>query len=387
MAFHRQIQGALRELEDAGLRRFPKQISGAQGPELEIDGRRLICLCSNNYLGLAAEAALSDAAQAAAKYEGLGASSSRLITGSMEAHAEAERAFAAFAGAEDAAIFSSGYAANLGTIQALVGPDDLIFSDALNHASLIDGCRLSRARVHVFRHRDPEDLEALLRAHRAKGRRALLISDSLFSMDGDLAPVAELQALAREYDAGLMLDEAHALGVLGPEGRGLAAREGVRADVLVGTLGKSFGAAGAFVAGGRDLVSLIRNRARSFVFSTAPPPLVLRAALAALPLLRQADAARARLLGHAERLRRELRTLGFEVPSGESQILPVLVGENRRTMQLSAELLERGVFVQGIRPPTVPLGSARLRLAPMATHSTDHIDRAIDAFASLAHPS
>ena len=387
MAFHRQIQGALRELEDAGLRRFPKQISGAQGPELEIDGRRLICLCSNNYLGLAAEAALSDAAQAAAKYEGLGASSSRLITGSMEAHAEAERAFAAFAGAEDAAIFSSGYAANLGTIQALVGPDDLIFSDALNHASLIDGCRLSRAGVHVFRHRDPEHLEGLLRAHRAKGQRALLISDSLFSMDGDLAPVAELQALAREYDAGLMLDEAHALGVLGPEGRGLAAREGVRADVLVGTLGKSFGAAGAFVAGGRDLVSLIRNRARSFVFSTAPPPLVLRAALAALPLLRQADAARARLLGHAERLRRELRTLGFEVPSGESQILPVLVGENRRTMQLSAELLERGVFVQGIRPPTVPLGSARLRLAPMATHSTDHIDRAIDAFASLAHPS
>jgi 8-amino-7-oxononanoate synthase len=302
----------------------------------------------------------------------------------MDAHREAEAALARFVGAPDAALFSTGYAANVGALQSLAGPGDLLFSDALNHASLIDGCRLSRATVHVYRHADPSHLESLLREHRSGGRRAIILSDSLFSMDGDAAPLAQLSDLAKRFDAGLFVDEAHALGVLGPSGRGLAAAVGVQPDVLVGTLGKSFGVAGAFVAGRDDLVSLVRNRARSFVYSTAPPPLIARAACAAIPLVEDANEPRRRLLNHASRLRAELRALGFDVPDGESQILPVLIGDNDRTMRLSAKLLDRGVFVQGIRPPTVPVGTARLRLTPMATHRPEHIDRALAAFAALA---
>ena len=385
MGFETQIEEALRELEAAGLRRHPMRISGAQGPEVEIDGRRVVCLCSNNYLGLATHPALAAAAATTAGLEGSGAGASRLITGTMDAHHEAEAALASFAGSESAALFSTGYAANLGTIQALLGPGDAVFSDTLNHASLIDGCRLSRAEIHVYRHRDVEHLESLLKAKRSRARRALVITDSVFSMDGVIAPVADLGRVARSFDCGFLVDEAHALGVLGPGGRGVCAAEGVRPDILMGTLGKSFGVAGAFVAASEPLVSFIRNRARSFVYSTAPPPTLVRAALAALPLVRDADEARAQLLAHASRLRGGLREHGYDVPAGQTQILPVLIGENDRTMRLSAELFDRGVFVQGIRPPTVPAGTARLRLTPMATHRTDQIDRAIEAFASMAH--
>ena len=281
-------------------------------------------------------------------------------------------------------MFSSGYAANVGTIQALVGRGDAIFSDALNHASLIDGARLSRADVHVFRHADPEHLESMLRTHRGSAGRALIVTDSLFSMDGDRAPLRELSTLARDHDAGLLVDEAHALGVFGPGGRGLCAEAGVRPQVLIGTLGKSFGVSGAYASGSAEIVSYLRNRARSFVYSTAPPPPIARAALAAIPLVEGADERRQALLDHAAQLRRGLRERGFDVPDRESQILPVLIGDNHRTMQLSAELLDRGVFVQGIRPPTVPAGSARLRLTAMATHRPEQIEHALEAFASLA---
>jgi 8-amino-7-oxononanoate synthase len=387
MGFESQIEEALRRLDAAGLRRHPVLISGPQGPEVEIDGEPVICLCSNNYLGLAAHPAIATAAASAAHQEGSGAAASRLVTGTMTAHAEAEAAFAAYVGAPSAVLFSTGYAANVGALQALAGPGDAVFSDALNHASIIDGCRLSRADVHVYRHRDLDHLESLLRTHRAEARRALVITDSVFSMDGVVAPVADLMRLTRSFDAGLMVDEAHALGVLGPQGRGVCAAAGIEPDVRVGTLGKSFGVAGAFVAASADVCGFVRNRARSFVYSTAPPPTLVRAALAALPLVRDADDARTTLLGHASRLRSGLRACGFEVPDGETQILPVLIGENDRTMQLSAELLDRGVFVQGIRPPTVPNGTARLRLTPMATHRPEHIDRALDAFATVARPS
>jgi 8-amino-7-oxononanoate synthase len=383
MGFQTQIRNALSELEAAGLLRRPLRISGPQGPELEIDGRRVLCFCSNNYLGLADHPSLVAAATASAHDEGVGATASRLITGTMDAHREAEVAYAEFVGAPAAALFSTGYAANVGTVQALAGPDDVIFSDALNHASLIDGCRLSRAKVHVYSHRDVNHLESLLRQHRPASRRALVVTDSIFSMDGDAAPLRDISSLARSFDAGLLVDEAHALGVFGPAGRGLAAARGVEPDVVVGTLGKSFGVAGAFVAASEEVVSLIRNQARSFVYSTAPPPMVARAAIAALELVREADHARDTLLANAATLRAGLRSLGFEVPDGDSQILPIFIGENDRTMQLSAKLLARGVFVQGIRPPTVPEGTARLRLTPMATHRPEQIDRAIEAFASL----
>jgi len=383
MGFQTQIREALLELEAAGLLRTPLRISGPQGPEVQIDGRPVLCLCSNNYLGLANHPALSTACEASGRDDGVGAAASRLITGTMEAHGQAEVAFADFLGRPAAALFSTGYAANVGTVQALVGPGDAVFSDALNHASLIDGSRLSRAEVHVYSHRDVGHLESLLKKHRTRARRSLIMTDSLFSMDGVTAPLREIEQLARSFESGLLVDEAHALGVLGPHGRGLSSALGVAPDVIVGTLGKSFGVAGAFVAASEDIVSLIRNRARSFVYSTAPPPMIARAAIAALQLVREADAARATLLGHARKLRADLRRLGFNVPAGESQILPVLIGDNDRTMQLSARLLARGVFVQGIRPPTVPERTARLRITPMATHRPDQIDRAIAAFASV----
>lgn len=384
MAFQTQIREALAELAAAGLLRHPLSISGAQGPEVEVDGRAVLCFCSNNYLGLANHPELVDASNAARYNEGVGAAASRLITGTMDAHRSAEQAYADFVGKPAAALFATGYAANLGTVQALAGPQDLVFSDALNHASLIDGARLSRAQVHVYRHRDVDHLEALLQEHRPGARRALILTDSLFSMDGVTAPLADISRVARSFDAGLVVDEAHALGVFGPHGRGLAASMGVEPDVIVGTLGKSFGLAGAFVAASEDVVSLIRNRARSFVYSTAPPPMIARAAIVALRLVHDAEHARHTLLTHANHLRSGLRQLGFEVPDGDSQILPVLVGENDRTMQLSAKLLDRGVFVQGIRPPTVPEGTARLRLTPMATHRPEHIQRALEVFGSLA---
>ena len=383
MAFQTQIRDALSQLEAAGLLRRPLRISGPQGPEVEIDGRRVLCFCSNNYLGLANHPALVEAAAASAHHDGVGAAASRLITGTMDSHRQAEVAFADFLGAPATVLFSTGYSANLGTIQALVGPGDAIFSDALNHASLIDGCRLSRATVHVYSHRDSDHLESLLRDHRSRSRRALIVTDSLFSMDGVTAPLRDIATLARSFDAGLLVDEAHALGVFGPNGRGLSAAMGIEPDVVVGTLGKSFGVAGAFVAASEAVVGLIKNRARSFVYSTAPPPMIARAAVAALQLVREADDARTSLLRNAELLRSGLRTLGFKIPDENSQILPVFIGDNERTMQLSAKLLDRGVFVQGIRPPTVPAGTARLRLTPMATHRPEHIERAIDAFASL----
>ena len=382
MGFQTQIREALSELDAAGLLRRPLQISGPQGPEVDIDGQRVLCFCSNNYLGLADHPALVDAL-ASAQGEGVGAAASRLISGTMDAHRDAEAAYADFLGTPAAVLFSTGYAANVGTVQALAGTGDMIFSDALNHASLIDGCRLSRANVRVYAHRNVDHLGSLLREHRPRAGRALIITDSLFSMDGVIAPLREIAELARSFDAGLMVDEAHALGVFGPNGRGLSAELGIQPDVVVGTLGKAFGVAGAFVAASEEVVSLIRNRARSFVYSTAPPPMLARAAIEALRLVREADDGRHALLENASELRSQLRALGFDIPSENSQILPVLIGENNRTMQLSAELLDKGVFVQGIRPPTVAEGTARLRLTPMATHRPEHIERAIDAFASL----
>ncbi|MDB4278944.1 8-amino-7-oxononanoate synthase [Deltaproteobacteria bacterium] len=382
MGFQTQIREALSELDAAGLLRRPLQISGPQGPEVDIDGQRVLCFCSNNYLGLADHPALVDAL-ASAQGEGVGAAASRLISGTMDAHRDAEAAYADFLGTPAAVLFSTGYAANVGTVQALAGTGDIIFSDALNHASLIDGCRLSRANVRVYAHRNVDHLGSLLREHRPRAGRALIITDSLFSMDGVIAPLREIAELARSFDAGLMVDEAHALGVFGPNGRGLSAELGIQPDVVVGTLGKAFGVAGAFVAASEEVVSLIRNRARSFVYSTAPPPMLARAAIEALRLVHEADDARHALLENASELRSQLRALGFDIPSENSQILPVLIGENNRTMQLSAELLDKGVFVQGIRPPTVAEGTARLRLTPMATHRPEHIERAIDAFASL----
>jgi 8-amino-7-oxononanoate synthase len=351
---------------------------------LIVDGRDVLCLCSNNYLGLAGDPRLAEAIRAGLDEEGIGSGASRLISGSMAGHRRAEEALARFVGRPAAALFSTGYACNVGVVQALVGRDDLIFSDILNHASLIDGARLSRATIVVYRHNDPADLRRKLQKHRHEGRAALIMTESLFSMDGDLAPLGDLASLADEFGAGLLVDDAHALGVYGAQGRGLSHGFAHRVDVVIGTLGKALGAHGAFVAASADTVELIRNRARSYIFSTAPAPALARAAEVAAQLVEVAESRRTALHAHAQRLRAGLHDLGYRLVDGDGPIIPVLVGDSAATMALSQALLARGIFAHGIRPPTVPPGTGRLRVVPMATHSEDDIDEALAAFAEVS---
>jgi 8-amino-7-oxononanoate synthase len=378
--FHDAVQSALSALESAGLLRVPRVIEGPHGPEVEIEGRRVLNLCSNDYLGLAGDPRLAAAAIHAIQETGVGAGASRQISGTGTWHRAAETRLAAFAALPSAALFSTGYAANVGAIPALVDPGALILSDRLNHASLIDGCRLSRARALVYDHLDCDHVERLLRAHRAEHSTALLVTESLFSMDGDLAPLASLRALCDRYEVGLYVDEAHAIGVLGPHGRGACAAAGVTADVLVGTLGKAFGVSGAFVAGAPALVRLVQNRSRSFVFSTASPAALAAAVIAATDAVEAADDRRATLAAHAIHLRAALEAVGYRVSRGTSAIIPVVIGDPASTMRLSADLLAAGVFVHGIRPPTVPPGTSRLRITPMATHTRDQLDVALASF-------
>jgi 8-amino-7-oxononanoate synthase len=373
-------------IEAAGLLRRVRALDSASEPEVILNGRRVLCLASNNYLGLAAHPEVVDAATAAARRYGAGAGSARLITGGNVLHDELEARLAAFKGSEAALLFSSGYLANLGTVAALVGPGDAVFSDELNHASIIDGCRLSRADVHVYRHADAGDLADLLGTWRQRAgsdRRALVVTDSVFSMDGDIAPLPDLLAVSERYGAILMVDEAHATGVVGPGGRGGVAAYGLegRVGVVMGTLSKALGAAGGFIAGSADLCAYLRNRARSFIFDTALPPPTAAAALAALQIVEREPERPVRARRLANRLAAGLRSAGYDVPDPPAAVLPVIIGEPDPAMRLSTRLLEAGVLVTAIRPPTVPTGTSRLRATVMATHTDAEIDRAIAAFA------
>lgn len=351
------------------------------GPVVEVDGRELLCLASNDYLGLAADPALADAVAHGARRWGAGAGASRLVTGNLRVHREAEAALAAWLDAPAALLFASGHAANLGVLQALPEEGDLVLSDTLDHASIIDGCRLSHARVLVFRHGDLGHAEELLRTHRASARSAFLVTDAVFSMDGVAADVVGLRALADRFDAALLVDEAHSIGVLGPGGRGLCAARAVRPDVLVGTLGKSLGLAGAFVAAAPEVIELLTNRARSFVFSTAIAPALAAAVPVAVERARTGDALRAALADRARALRSGLEERGWPVAGGESPIVPVVLGAEEAALGAAARLESRGVLVRPIRPPTVPVGTARLRITVSAAHTPAHIARALDAFA------
>jgi len=384
VTFEAHVRRALDALTRDALLRVPRVHEASQAAELLIGGSRLINLCSNDYLGLAADPALARAAADALHEHGLGAGASRLVTGTHDLHRRAEARLARYVGSPSALLFATGFAANIGSVPALAGKDDVIFSDALNHASLIDGARLSRARVIIYRHGDAQHLEELLGLHRAAYRAALVITESLFSMDGDLAPLVDLRALCDRFDAGLYVDEAHALGVLGPDGRGLCAAHGVTPDALVGTLGKAFGCSGAFVAGSADLITLLENRARSFVFSTAAPHALAAAAIVACDLVEQAAERRRRLLANALHVREQLTSFGYRVPAGLGPVIPAIVGSAEGVMALSRALYERGIFVQGIRPPTVPAGTSRLRITPIATHTDAQLGRALEAFAALA---
>ena len=363
-----ELDERLAELESSGLRRRLRIVEGPQGPQVVLDGRPVLLLCSNNYLGLADHPRLRRAAADAALSLGTSAGASRLISGSMSIHADLESSLAAFKQTEAALLFGSGYLANTGTIAALAGRGEVVFSDELNHASIIDGCRLAGAETFVYRHRDTEHLEWGLRE--ASGRGALIVTDGVFSMDGDIAPLPELVDLARRHRCRLLVDEAHAIGCIGPGGRGSVAAAGVtdEVDVIVGTLGKALGGYGAYVCGSTEMIDFLINSARPFIFSTAPPPPAVAAAQAALELLAAQPRLVERLASNAAALRAGLLAEGLHPIGSDTQIVPLVIGEADDAMVLCERLLSEGVFAQAIRPPTVPPGTCRLRLTTMATH-------------------
>jgi 8-amino-7-oxononanoate synthase len=381
------LHDELAQLERLALRRQRVVRHAPLQPEVQLAGRRWVQFASNDYLGLAADPRLAEAAAEALRAQGAGAGASGLITGHTEAHQALEAELAAFEGTEAALVFSSGYAANVGTISALVGRGDVVFSDQWNHASIIDGCRLSRADVVVYPHGDVAALQQHLR--RAAGyRRRLIVSDTLFSMHGDVAPLEPLAELARRYEAMLMVDEAHATGVFGPAGRGLAEASHVEdeIDVRLGTLSKALGASGGFVAGSRALVDWLAQRARSYMFSTAPAPGSCGAARAALRIVAAEPQRRQRLLATAERVRAALVAQGWNVWPGHSQIIPIVVGAPQAALDLADALRQRGLWVPAIRPPSVPPGQSCLRISLSYAHTDAMIEQLLAALAELRPP-
>lgn len=376
------FENELALLREAGLYRQMRLVEGSQGSRVRIGGREVLLLCSNNYLGLADHPALKKAAIEAVERFGVSSGASRLVSGNMELHEELERRIARFKGTGGAVVFNSGYAANTGMLQALAGRGDVIFSDKLNHASIVDGAILSRAELVRYPHNDMAALRRLLARTEVKGRR-LIVTDGVFSMDGDLAPLKELAALKREFGALLMVDDAHGTGVLGEAGRGSAELHDVMAevDIHMGTFGKALGSFGAYAAASSGIIDYLRNKARSFIFSTSLPPAVLAASLAALDVVESDEGKllRQRLTQSSARFRGALHTAGFDTMTSETQIIPVYVGAAEKTMEFSRLLLEEGIFVQGIRPPTVPAGSCRLRCTLMATHTDHDLEEAVSA--------
>lgn len=382
MSVHEELE----QIRGRGLYRTTRLIQGRQSQRVVLDGSEVLMLCSNNYLGLADHPALSRASIAATERFGTSSAASRLVSGTMELHELLEAEVAAFKQTAAALVFNSGYAANSGIISALAGRGDVIFSDRLNHASIVDGALLSGARLVRYPHNDHAALARLLEKRRGSGR-CLIVTDGVFSMDGDIAPLKELVDLKRSHDALLMVDDAHGSGVLGPQGRGSAELLGVMGavDIQMGTFGKALGSFGAYAAVSGELRELLINRARSFIFSTSLPPAVLAASLAALQLVRSAEGAalRERLLANAALFRGLLRDAGFSTGCGTTQIVPLMTGDTEVTMRFSALLLAEGIFAQGIRPPTVPAGACRLRCTLMATHTPEELAWAADRIATV----
>lgn len=380
------IDEELEQISSKGLYRTTRMIHGSQSVRVALDGRETLMLCSNNYLGLANHPALAKAAIAATERFGTSSGASRLVSGTMEAHELLEAEVARFKQTEAALLFNSGYTANTGIISALVGRGDVIFSDRLNHASIVDGALLSGARFVRYPHNDTVALKLLIEKRRGSGR-CLIVTDGVFSMDGDMAPLEELVVLKKRFDALLMVDDAHGCGVLGVQGRGSAELLGVlhEIDIHMGTFGKALGSFGAYAAVSNELRELLINRARSFIFSTSLPPSVPAVSLAALELVQSPEGSRLRecLSLNAALFRKLLRQAGFTVGSGTTQIIPVMSGEAEVTMRFSQQLLEEGLFVQGIRPPTVPAGACRLRCTVMATHTSEDLIWAADRIARV----
>lgn len=349
-----------------------------------VDGHDVLMLAGSNYLDLAGDPRVLAAARAAIESAGCAAGGSRLISGNLALHEDLEKDLASFVGGEAALLFSTGYMANLGVITTLAGPDDVIVSDALNHASIIDACRLSRATTRVFRHNDPQDL-ARVAGGCAGFRRRVLVLDAVYSMDGDVARLREMAAIAREYEMLIVLDDVHGLGILGPGGRGVASQEGVEVDIQIGNLGKALGSFGAFAVCSQRLRELLINRARSFIFTCGLAPAAAGAAHAALAIVEQEPWRRLTLLERSEQLRSGLKAAGFDTAASTTHIVPAIIGNNEEVMRLCERALELGVYAQGIRYPSVPEGTARLRFTPMCSHSPSDIDFVLQIFNKL-HP-
>ena len=375
------IHEELDQIRRSGLYRSTRSIGGKQGAHVQLDGRDTLLLCSNNYLGLADHPALIEASIKATERYGTSSAASRLVSGTMALHEELEAEVADFKGSEAALVFNGGYAANTGIIAAVVARGDVIFSDRLNHASIIDGALLSGARLIRYPHNDHAALALLMKKHRGSGR-ALIVTDGVFSMDGDIAPLRELAELKKTFNAHLMVDDAHGSGVLGERGMGTAEllRVSDDIDINMGTFGKALGSFGAYAALSVELRELLINRARSFIFSTSLPPSVLAASLAAIRVVRSSEGKRLRerLNANAILFRSLLLQAGFTVPDGSTQIIPLMTGSAEITMRFSEMLLEEGLFAQGIRPPTVPAGACRLRCTVMSSHSSQDLEWAAD---------
>jgi glycine C-acetyltransferase len=379
------IQDELQKLKDDGLYNRIRTLSSAQGSWLVVDGKRVLNFCSNNYLGLANHPKIVQAAQEAVRKYGVGPAAVRSIAGTMDLHLELERRLASFKGVEAAITFQSGFNANIGTIPALVGKEDAIFSDELNHASIIDGCRLSGAKIIRYAHCNPEDLERVLKEERANYPRAMVITDGVFSMDGDIAPLDKIYEVVEKYEAIMMVDDAHGEGVVGKGGRGIVDHFNLhgKVDIEVGTLSKAFGVVGGVSAGNPVVVEWLRQRGRPFLFSSAMTVPDVAACLAALDILESSTELVDKLWENTNYFKAELRRLGFDTGSSSTPITPIMLGEAPMAQQFSRELFEAGVFAMAIGFPTVPRGKARIRVMISASHSKEDLDKGLEIFATV----
>jgi len=378
------LDQTLLELQREGLKRKLRQLSGAQSQKITIEGKEVLNFCSNNYLGLADDERIRQAAISCMETEGFGSGASRLVCGNMTAHRQLEKSIAEFKGTENCLVFSTGYMANVGIIACLFGRDDIIYSDRLNHASIIDGVQLSQAKWKRYPHRDMNALEDMLEGS-SSCRKRCIITDSVFSMDGDLAPLDQIVALAKKYDCLVMIDEAHAIGVMGKNGKGLAEHFGVegKIDILMGTLSKAVGTFGAYCCGSNKLISYLINKARSFIYTTGMPPSTAAASLKAIEIIKNTPQRREQLWKNTHRVNDALKNMGFDTMSSQTPIIPVLVKDPDVAVDFSKRLFERGIFVSAIRPPTVPQNTARLRLTVMATHTQEQINFVCEQFKAI----
>ncbi len=379
------LENELQALKDQGLFNTIRTIGSAQGAWIIVDGQRVLNFCSNNYLGIADHPRLKEAAQQAIGKYGVGPAAVRSIAGTLDLHVEFERRMARFKGVEDALYVQSGFCANQAAIPPLVGKEDVIFTDRLNHASIIDGCRLSSAKIIVYEHCDPADAEAKIKEHLPQYRRGLLVSDGVFSMDGDIAPLDQLYEVCERYGVITMVDDAHGEGVVGRGGRGIVDHFGLHGkfDVEIGTLSKAFGVVGGVIAGKKVLVDWMRQRGRPFLFSSAATAADTAACLAAVDLLEESTELVDRLWANAKLFKAEMKKLGFNTGKSETPITPVILGENQIAQQFSRKLFERGIFAMPIVFPTVPKGTARIRVMISAAHTSSDLEQGLEAFQTV----